>query len=98
VRSARVSLAFTHPHAEHVCILPLEVETPVWRWMHFTAFLERADDSENLVHIETLTAGLTVRNPTDVARHMEAFDRLSRAAAAGDAARALLQRVAAELR
>jgi transcriptional regulator with XRE-family HTH domain len=79
-------------------ILPLEVETPVWRWTHFTAFLERADGADNLVHIETLTAGLTVRNPTDVTRHLEAFDQLSRAAAVGDAARALLQRVAAELR
>jgi hypothetical protein len=39
-----------------------------------------------------------VRNPTDVARHLKAFDQLSRAAAAGDAARALLQRIAAELR
>jgi hypothetical protein len=50
------------------------------------------------VHIETLTAGLTVRNPADVARHLEAFDQLSSAAAVGDAARALLKRVAADLR
>jgi hypothetical protein len=66
--------------------------------MHFTAFLERADEAEDLVHIETLTAGLTVRNPADVARHLEAFDQLSSAAAVGDAARALLKRVAADLR
>jgi transcriptional regulator with XRE-family HTH domain len=77
-------------------ILPLEVETPLWRWTPFTAFLERADDAEDLVHVETLTAGLTVRKPEDVARYAEAFKRLLGAAVVGDDAQVLLDRIASE--
>lgn len=79
-------------------ILPLEVEAPLWRWTPFTAFLERVDDGEDLVHVETLTAGLTVRKPADVARYLDAFGRLLAAAATGAAALALLERAAEELR
>lgn len=78
-------------------VLPLAVEAPVWRWESFTAFLHRADDLEDLVHVETLSTGLSVRNPVDVGRHLEAFDQLAKVAATGDAARALLARLAAEL-
>ena len=79
-------------------ILPLDVEAQVWRWVHFAAFLERADDAEDLVQVETLTTGVNVRNATDVARHLDAFDALAKLAVTGDAARALLARVAADLR
>jgi len=79
-------------------ILPLEVEARLWRWTPFTAFLERADDAEDLVHVETLTAGLTVRKPEDVARYTEAFKRLLGAAVVGDDAQELLDRIATDLR
>lgn len=79
-------------------ILPLEVETPLWRWTPFTAFLERADDAEDLVHIETLTAGLTVRKPEDVARYAEAFKQLLEVAATGEDSLVLLERMTTEIR
>jgi transcriptional regulator with XRE-family HTH domain len=77
-------------------ILPLEVETPVWRWESFAAFLERADDGEDLVHIENLMAAVTIRKPEDVARYSEAFRQLLGAAAVGDDALVLLDRIASE--
>jgi transcriptional regulator with XRE-family HTH domain len=79
-------------------ILPLEIEEPVWAWQGFSAFLERADDADDLVLVETLTAGLTVRNLADVARYGQAFKALLDLAAVGPDALAILDRLAADLR
>jgi transcriptional regulator with XRE-family HTH domain len=78
-------------------ILPLELKAPAWGWVGFAAFLDRADDAEDLVLVETLTAALTVRNPTDLARYDAAFERLRKVAAVGPEAAAILDRIAAEL-
>ena len=70
---------------------------PVWHSHGFTIFSDRADDAEPVVHVETLTSAINVRNPADVARYQDAFERLRKVAAVGDEARALLQRLAAGL-
>ena len=81
-----------------VGILPLDREMPVWNHHGFTVFSDRARDAEDLVHVETLQTGLNVRNTDDVARYLDAFERLAKLAATGDQARALLARVAESLR
>ena len=81
-----------------VGILPLDREMPVWNHHGFTVFSDRANDGEDLVHVETLQTGLNVRNAEDVARYVDAFERLAKLAATGDQARALLARVAEGLR
>jgi transcriptional regulator with XRE-family HTH domain len=78
-------------------VLPM-AEAALWRWSGFTLYAERDDGGEDLVHLETLTTGLTVRNPVDVARHLRAFDDLDAAAVHGPLARELLARIAADLR
>jgi transcriptional regulator with XRE-family HTH domain len=75
-----------------LAVLPLELAAPAWIWQGFAAFLERADDAEDLVLVETLTAALTVRNPTDVARYDQAFKRLLALAAVGQDALTILER------
>jgi transcriptional regulator with XRE-family HTH domain len=78
-------------------VLPLEMPAPVWHSHGFTIFAERAGGAEPVVHIENLTGGDNLRNPLDVARYQDAFERLRKIALAGDEARDLLQRLAGEL-
>jgi hypothetical protein len=78
-------------------ILALDQEMPVWNHHGFTVFSDRADHAEDLVHVETLQTGLNVRNTEDVARYLDAFQRLAKVAVTGDQARALLARVAESL-
>lgn len=78
-------------------VLPLEMPVPTWHSHGFTVFAERTGGTETVVHIENLTGGDNLRNPLDVARYQEAFERLRKIALSGDEARALLQRLAAEL-
>lgn len=78
-------------------IIPIQIEVPVWGWQGFSAFLERADNAEDLVLVETLTAALTVRNPADVARYGQAFAALLEASVTGEGALTLLARVAGDL-
>jgi transcriptional regulator with XRE-family HTH domain len=79
-------------------VLPLEIEEPVWAWQGFSAFLERVDGADDLVLVETLTAGLTVRNAVDIARYDQAFKALLNLAAVGADALAILDRLATDLR
>jgi transcriptional regulator with XRE-family HTH domain len=76
-------------------ILPLG-PTPMWRSHHFTVYDERPGGP--LVHIELLAGGRNFRDPDDVARYVEAFERLHSAAVTGKAAQQLLKRVTADLR
>ncbi len=78
-------------------VLPLEMPAPVWHSHGFTIFAERAGGAETVVHIENLTGGENLRNPLDVARYQDAFERLRNVALSGDEARSLLQRLANEL-
>jgi hypothetical protein len=79
-------------------ILALDQDMPVWNHHGFTVFSDRAGDAEDLVHVETLQTGLNVRNTEDVARYLDAFERLAGMATTGDQARALLARLAGDLR
>jgi transcriptional regulator with XRE-family HTH domain len=53
---------------------------------------------EELVYIETMTAELTMRDRRDIEFYLAAFSRLAEAATFDDAARALLARIAADVR
>jgi transcriptional regulator with XRE-family HTH domain len=81
-----------------VGVIPMEVEAPTWAWQGFAAFLERDGDAEDLVLVETLTAGVVVRNPADVASYDQAFGQLLDVAAVGADAVVLLERIADDLR
>jgi len=81
-----------------VGVIPMELEVPVWAWQGFSAFLERDGDAEDLVLVETLTAGVTVRNPADVASYDQAFQQLLDVAAVDGDAVAVLERIIADLR
>jgi len=59
----------------------------MWRSCHFTIDDERPGGP--LVHVELLAGGRNFRDPDDVARYVEAFDRLGAAAVTGEEARAL---------
>jgi transcriptional regulator with XRE-family HTH domain len=78
-------------------VVPLEMPAPVWHSHGFTIFAERAGGAETVVHIENLTGGDNLRNPLDVARYQDAFERLRKVALTGDEARSLLQRLAVDL-
>jgi transcriptional regulator with XRE-family HTH domain len=93
----RLSQMLTLPNAT-VGILVLDREVPVWNHHGFTVFSDRVGGAEDLVHVETLQTGLNIRNTEDVARYLDAFERLASIAVTGDQARAVLARVAEDLR
>ena len=78
-------------------ILPLDREIPAWNHHGFTVFTDRAGGAADLVHVETLHTGLNVHGPEDVARYLDAFERLAKLAVTGEQARALLARAAEAL-
>jgi transcriptional regulator with XRE-family HTH domain len=59
-------------------------ERPVWPLEQFTVF----DDGQ--VHIELLSAQVTVTSPSEITLYVRAFEQLARLAVYGDAARALI--------
>lgn len=66
-------------------VIPFAADArPMWTLEAFTAF----DDTR--VHVETLTAQVTVTAPGEVVAYLRAFDQLSRLAAYGADARALI--------
>jgi Domain of unknown function (DUF5753) len=87
-----------HISTRRSCVAVLAPEVSLWNHHGFTVFSDRAGDAEDLVHVETLQTGLNVRNTEDVARYLDAFERLAGMATTGDQARALLARLAGDLR
>jgi len=71
-------------------LLPLAAETPAWHSHGFTLFEDRSDDGDPFVHVETLTAGLNVTEPADVAAYRQAFEHLRSLAISGEQAQELL--------
>ncbi len=93
--SRLTTVAATLPNVA-LAIIPLAREIPVWHTHGFVIFDDR--DAEPVVNVETLTSALNVRDPEDVATYREAFARLRAVATSGAEVRALLERIAADLR
>jgi hypothetical protein len=65
-------------------VVPSAAQRSIWPLEQFTVF----DDSR--VHIELLSAQVTVTTPSEITLYVRAFEQLSRLAVYGDAARALI--------
>jgi transcriptional regulator with XRE-family HTH domain len=74
-------------------IIPLDAEISVWHDHGFNIIDDT--DGDAVVHVETLTTGLTITDPADVALYREVFGQLRRNALVGPAAKQLLERVTA---
>jgi hypothetical protein len=72
-------------------------ETPAWDSHGFTIFEDRVDDGDPFVHVETLTAGLNITEPTDVQAYRQMFDRLRELALDREDAKGLLAELMDEL-
>jgi transcriptional regulator with XRE-family HTH domain len=75
-----------------LAILPLDVRPPLSPINSFTIY------DEDLVHVETLTEQVAIRDPSDVARYARAHEAFRGAALSGPDGRMLLESVAARLR
>jgi transcriptional regulator with XRE-family HTH domain len=91
----RLGVVATLPNVS-LGIIPLAAELHAWHSHGFVIFAER--DGESVVHVETLTSALNVHEPVGVTAYQEAFDRLQGSAVVGAEARALLERIAKDLR
>lgn len=78
-------------------VIPQEAEVNEWHDHGFNVLDDRDADTDPLVHVETLTSGVTVTDPDDVARYKDVFTRLRKHALLGADATALVRRVAADL-
>jgi transcriptional regulator with XRE-family HTH domain len=74
-------------------IIPQVAEAGVWHDHGFNILDDRGDAGDPEVHVETLTRGLTITDPADVAAYREAFTRLRQLAVTGEAARAVLRQI-----
>lgn len=92
---AQVDRILTVSSLENVTvgIIPQETEAGVWHDHGFNILDDRDDSGDPVVHVETLTNGLTITDPADVDAYKDAFARLRGLAVTGDRARALLQEV-----
>jgi transcriptional regulator with XRE-family HTH domain len=75
-------------------IIPLDAEISVWHDHGFNIVYDTEGDA--IVHVETLTTGLTITDPDDVARYREAFDHLRRTALFGSDAKQIVERAMAQ--
>lgn len=71
-------------------IIPLDVEISAWHDHGFNILDNRGEDGP-VVHVETLTTGLTITDPADVSRYRDAFDDLQSSAVFGPGAAQILQ-------
>ncbi|MGH8885713.1 MAG: helix-turn-helix domain-containing protein [Egibacteraceae bacterium] len=92
----RVAMLAAEPHLD-IRVLPLTCRTAVWHDHGFTIFADRADDQPDLVHIETLTAGLNVTDAAQVTAYRQAYDTLAELAVGGAEAARLIRQIMAEL-
>ncbi len=81
-----------------VGIVPQAAEADVWHDHGFNILGGLDADAEAVVHVETLTRGLTITDPADVAAYRDAFDRLRKLAVTGEDAQTLLRQIAADFR
>jgi transcriptional regulator with XRE-family HTH domain len=92
---AQVDRIITVSSLENVTvgIIPQETEVGVWHDHGFNILDDRDDDGDPVVHVETLTSGLTITDPADVAAYRDAFTQLRRLAIVGTEAQALLRQI-----
>ena len=92
---AQVDKIMTASSLENVTvgIIPLAAEADVWHDHGFNILDNRGDNGEPVVHVETLTNGLTITDPADVAAYKEVFARLRRLAVTGADTQALLRQI-----
>jgi transcriptional regulator with XRE-family HTH domain len=79
-------------------ILPLTGRARVLYPEGFQVYADRADEADTLVLVELVPDELTISEPDSVALYLREFDRLRSAAVLGDDARALLGRIADDIR
>jgi len=72
-------------------VIPSAVQRDMWPLEQFTVF------DDNRVHIELLSAQVTVTVPSEIVLYVRAFERLARLAVYGDAAQALITDATAAL-
>lgn len=92
----RIRQVLTLPNV-NLGILPLGIALPVWHSHGFTIYEDRNDDGDPSVHVETLTASLSVSDPADVETYRRTFASLRSAAVVEEAATAIVGQVAAQL-
>jgi transcriptional regulator with XRE-family HTH domain len=80
-----------------VGIIRQDAEADVWHDHGFNIAQGGANDDEVMVHVETLTRGLNIADPTEVAAYRDTFARLRKLAVTGDDARGLLRVIAGGL-
>ena len=80
-----------------VGIIPQAAEANAWHDHGFNILDGRGDAGDAVVHVETLTSGLTITDPVDVGVYKETFTRLRTLAVTGDHVRALLQQMLSDL-
>jgi len=78
-----------------ISVIPQDAEVSAWHDHSFT-ILDGTADGSSVVHVETLTSGLTVTDTADVTRYRDTFARLRQAAVSGKRARTLLGRIRAD--
>lgn len=74
-------------------IVPQAAEVDVWHDHGFNILDNRGDNGDPVVHVETLTQGLTITEPDEVAAYKDRFTQMRQLAVTGDEARVLLRRV-----
>ena len=74
-------------------IIPQAAEADVWHDHGFNILDDRDDNGDPVVHVETLTRGLTISDPADVATYKDTFARLRKLAVTGAKAEALLRQI-----
>ena len=79
-------------------ILPLQGQACVLYPEGFQVYIDRDAGADTLVLVELVPDELTLSEPDDVALYLREFDRLSSAALVGEQARALLDRIADDIR
>ena len=87
----------TLPHV-HLAVIPLDAPAPAWHGHGFVIFDGLPDDADPIVSMETLHGVQRFSDPGEVARYLEAFERLRRAAVTGEAAIQFIAGVVAGLR
>lgn len=80
---------------EHVTIgiIPQGAEAEIWHDHGFNILGGLDENDEAVVHVETLTRGLTITDPADVAAYRDAFSRLRKLAVTGPDAQAMLRQI-----